>query len=254
MPLEPEFNKKRLARLLEGFKDKLVFDESLLEAVGVFMDRVDGGKKLADLVRKAGLDKGLDLVLAIPCGGVPVGFELALELELPMDLIIVRKILIPWNTEAGYGAVSPDGEYVLNEPLRAYLGFTDDEVREHVRQTYGEVKRRETIFRNDRGYDFVSGHNVLLVDDGIASGYTMLAAIDFLREKGVNEIFIGAPTASLSGIGLLYDKADYLIIPNIRSGIPFFAVADAYVLWYDLSDDEVLEYIDRARKKGILPP
>ncbi len=245
--------KEHLMRLLESFKDKLIFDESLVEATGVFLDRVDGGRRLADLIRRAGLDRELDLVLAIPCGGVPVGFELASELGLALDLVIVRKILIPWNTEAGYGAVSPDGEYILNEPLRTYLGFTDEEVKEHVAQTYREVRRREAVFRNNRSYDFIKGSSVLLVDDGIASGYTMLAAVDFVRRKGASRIVVGAPTASLSGIRLLYDRVDHLVIPNVRSGIPVFAVADAYILWYDLKDEEVLEYIKKAQEKGLLP-
>lgn len=252
MPYYLPISKEALLQALSSFEDRLIFDERLLELTRVFVDRIEGGEKLAELAQLAGISREIDLVLAIPCGGVPVGFVFASKLRVPMDLLIVRKILIPWNTEAGYGAVDPEGSYVLNEELRAYLGFTNREVKEHIDKTLEEIKRRERIFREEASYDFIEGKSVLLVDDGIASGYTMLAAIKFARRKGAKRVIVGAPTASLSGIRLLFDYVDLMIIPNVRSGIPVFAVADAYVVWYDVTDEEVIEYVKEAKKRGIL--
>lgn len=228
---------------------KLCFSEELVEREHVFIDRVDAGVKLAQLVRKCGVSERIDIVLAIPCGGVPVAYTLARELGKPFDMVIIRKILIPWNTEAGYGAVDPDGNYVLNEELRVYLGFSDEEVKSHVKATLKEIRRRERIFRGNRPYNHIRGKHVLLVDDGLASGYTMLVAVKFVKSKGARGVYVASPTASLSSIKLLHNLVDYLIILNVRLGIFGFAVADAYMVWYDVSDEEVLSYIEKARCK-----
>ncbi len=245
-------NRKYLISLLHQFAGRVFFNEDLIEMSFVFSDRENGGKALAELISFLNLTNELNLVLAIPCGGVPVGFVVAKMLGIKLDLLIIRKILIPWNTEAGYGAVDPDGNYIIDEDLRKYLGFTDEDVKEHVRTTFNEVLRREALFRNERSYSHINEKKVLIVDDGIASGYTMLAAINFVKRHGAKSVLIGAPTASLSSIRLLYKDADAIIVPNIRSGFPYFAVADAYILWYDLSDDEVLKLIRLAEKEKLL--
>jgi len=236
---------KDVIKYLRSNFSNLYFDEDLTEKERVFLDRVDAGIKLSQLIRKYNIDEKIDLVLAIPCGGVPVAYTVAKELKKLLDLIIIRKILIPWNTEAGYGAVDPDGTFILNEELRAYLGFTDKEVKEHVQLTLKEIRRRERLFRNSRPYDNVKDKHVLLVDDGLASGYTMLAAVNFVKRKGAKDIYVASPTASLSSIRLLHKHVKYLIVSNVRLGLFGFAVADAYVVWYDVSDEEVLSYLKR---------
>lgn len=238
-------------KYLERLKSKVIFYDHLLELKYVFKDREDGGLTLAKLLVENNAHKDIDYILAIPRGGLPVAYTVSKKLTIKMDIVVVRKVLIPWNTEAGYGAVASDGTTVINEPLREHLGFSAKEVEEHVKITLTEVKRREMLFRGNKGYNTFKNMKVIVIDDGIASGYTMLVAVKFLRNIGASKIYVGAPTASLSSIKLLYPYADMIYVPNIRSDFWGFAVAEAYIKWYDLTDEEVLSIIKRAKSEGL---
>ncbi len=227
---------------------KLIYDKSLLGLYYVFEDREDAGRKLAELLRREVEIPENSMVFAIPCGGVPVAYVVATELGTELDLVICRKILIPWNPEAGYGAVAPDGTYVLNETLVRYLGLSEEDVREGIERTLREIRRREQVFRSGRSYPDLRGRTVIVVDDGIASGYTMLVATRFLKKLGAEKIIVATPTASASSLKLLSGEVDLLCVVNVRSDVFGFAVADAYRNWYDLSDEEVLEYLSRYRR------
>jgi len=239
-------------KYLSSIKDKITYYDHLLELKYVFKDREEGGIVLANLLAENSIAKNLDYVLAIPRGGLPVAYNVAKRLNVEMDIVTVRKVLIPWNTEAGYGAVAPDGTVEINEVLRKHLGFTDKEVREHVQITLSEVLRREKLFRGSKGYDVFKNKKIIVVDDGIASGYTMLVAVKFLRNIGASRVYVGAPTASLSSIKLLYPHADHIYVPNIRSDFRGFAVAEAYIKWYDLTDEEVLTIINKAKSENLM--
>jgi putative phosphoribosyl transferase len=212
----------------------------LREQTFVFSDRHDAGRQLGELIRRSVPDLKDPLVLAIPAGGVPVGKEVARTLNAPLSLAIVRKVRIPGTTESGFGAVTWDGQVLINEPLRAALGLSAAEVEKAVAQTRENVSARVALFAKGKPVPELAGKIVVLTDDGLASGFTMLAAIGSIRRQNPARIIVAVPTASASAAALVAKQADLLVCANIRSGRSF-AVADAYRKWYDLDDREVLE-------------
>jgi putative phosphoribosyl transferase len=205
----------------------------------VFFDRHDAGKQLGACIKTLPALSN-PLVLAIPAGGVPVGKEVAMALGAPLSLAIVRKIRIPGSTESGFGAVTWDGQVLINERLRDALGLSDADVDKAVARTRENVSARIARFSGGREVPAMEGKTVILTDDGIASGFTMLAAIQSVRQRNPARVVVAVPTASASSAALVSRHADTLACLNIRSGRTF-AVADAYQRWYDLEDREVLE-------------
>jgi putative phosphoribosyl transferase len=203
----------------------------------VFSDRHDAGRQLGALLSTVPALRD-PLVLAIPAGGVPVGIEVALALNAPFSLAIVRKIRIPGTTESGFGAVTWDGEVLINEPLRAALGLSAAEVEVAVAETQENVRARLARFMGDRPAPGIRGKTIVLTDDGLASGFTMLAAIQAVRRRKPAAVIVAVPTASASAAAAVARQADRLVCVNIRTGRSF-AVADAYRKWYDLDDREV---------------
>jgi len=219
----------------------IIYEQAYLDMELVFKDRVHAGELLAEKLRSY-VGKKETLVLAIPAGGVPVGHVLAKKLHIPFDVLIIRKIQIPWNTEAGFGAVTSDDITIFNEPLMAQLRLTKKQVEQCRSRTLEVVKERIKKLRGDAPFPELVDKTVILVDDGLASGFTMLAAVKSVRRKKAKKVVVAVPTASKSAIELVAPNVDELICLNIRSG-PIFAVADAYRNWYDLSDDEVIEIL-----------
>jgi putative phosphoribosyl transferase len=205
----------------------------------VFHDRHDAGQQLGAFVRT--LPDIVDpVVLVIPAGGVPVGVMLARALAAPLGLAIVRKIRIPGSTEAGFGAVTWDGNVLINERLRAGLGLSQDQVDYAVAATRKNVRERVQKFFRLKPMPDPAGKTVIVTDDGLASGFTMLAAVRSIRAKKPHRIIIAVPTGSSSSVELVRREADQLVCLNIRSSRSF-AVADAYEQWYDLDDGEVMD-------------
>jgi len=209
---------------------------------GVFADREEAGERLAELL--AGY-RGTDaFVLAIPSGGVPVGLVVADRLELPFDLLILRKIPIPGNPEAGFGALTLDGDLLLNERLVADLGLTPEQIQRLAAPVRDELVARNVRFRHERPFPALEGRTALLVDDGLASGLTLLAGVRLVRRCRPAAIAVAVPTAAAGSVERLAPEVDRIVCPNIRSGRTF-AVARAYRKWYDLSAGEVLELLRR---------
>jgi putative phosphoribosyl transferase len=205
----------------------------------VFSDRQDAGKQLGMFIRSH--RKYPDpVVVAIPAGGIPVGKGVALALSAPFELAIVRKIQIPGNTEAGFGAVTWDGQVVINERLRAALGLSPAEVDAAVTLTRKNVQERISRFTGGRPFPDLAGKTPILVDDGLASGFTMLAAVRSIRASGPAHIIVAVPTASASSAERVAAEVDQLVCLNVRSS-QRFAVAEAYEHWYDLDDREVMK-------------
>jgi predicted phosphoribosyltransferase len=220
---------------------KIIENPAYRDRVSVFRDRFQAGKLLADELREyAG--NGNVIVLAVPAGGVPVGYMVAKELAVPMDVMVVRKVQIPWNTEAGFGAITWDGKIVLNEGLVEQLDLTEEEMETSILRTKRNIQERLRKFRGDKPMPDLKDKVVVLVDDGLASGFTMLAAARSVRERAPKKIIVAVPTASLGAIELLAPEVDEIVCLNIRSG-PSFAVANAYVNWYDLTDEDVLKML-----------
>jgi predicted phosphoribosyltransferase len=204
----------------------------------VFSDRHDAGKQLGVLVKTLPSVHG-SVVLAIPAGGVPVGREIAAALGSRLSLAIVRKIQIPGNPEAGFGAVSWDGQVLINEGLRAVLGLSDADIETEIERTKKNVHERIVRFTHGRALPKMSGKSVILADDGLASGFTMMAAVKSVRPLSPSRIIVAVPTASATSAELVSRNVDQVVCLNIRTSRQF-AVADAYRQWYDLDDREVV--------------
>ena len=223
---------------------RIVEETTYRERRFILLDRLHAGKLLAEKLREYAGRKDI-LLLAVPSGGVPVGYVIAKELGITMDLILVRKVQIPWNTEAGFGALTWDGEIILNESLVQHLGLTEKMIEQSVARTRRIIQERLRKFRGDKPMPAFTGKVVILVDDGLASGFTMLAASNSIEKKKPEKIVIAVPTASIGAIELLRPEVDEIVCLNIRSG-PIFAVADAYKSWHDLTDGEVIEILNKA--------
>ncbi len=221
--------------------EKLKFDPKLYNSFFIFQDRKDAGKQLADFIYED--LKGKDvIVLAIPSGGVPVAKEIAKKLNAPLELLIVRKIQFPWDTEAGFGAMNLDGDVVLNEELTQKLGLTEKTIEIQKEKTWKTLLERNRLFRNNLPFPDLEGKTVVIVDDGLASGYTLRAGIKFVKKRNPKEIIVAVPTCSYDSAVKILPMVDKLYCLNIRDIYPF-AVADAYKEWHDLTPEEVIEIL-----------
>lgn len=208
----------------------------------VFSDREDAGKKLGILLEE---QVGADgMLLAIPSGGVSVAVAMQPYLIWPLELLMVRKIQIPHNPEAGFGAINIDGDRFYNERLLEALHLSWEMIEVQVKKTMETIKQRNTLFRCDTPFPDLSGKDVIIADDGLASGYTMQAAIHLVRKRKPASITVAVPTAAEETAIIISKEIDQLYCLNIRDGYPF-AVASAYLNWHDLSDKDVLGLIGR---------
>ena len=184
------------------------------------------------------------IVLAIPAGGVPVGAAIARELGLSLGVTPVSKVLYPWTTESGFGAVAFDGSVWIDEQAVQNFGLTKQQIEKAIADARVKVERRTAKLSQGKTSTDLSDKTVILVDDGIAAGSTMRTAIAALRRLGAARIVVAVPTASARSLETLRKLADGIVCPDIRGGASF-AVADAYDEWRDLSDDEVEAMLKR---------
>ncbi|MFX1561288.1 MAG: phosphoribosyltransferase [Promethearchaeota archaeon] len=212
-----------------------------------YKDRTEAGQVLASKLVEMEFEKQ-PVVIAIPNGGIPVGVEIAAELDADLDAIIVRKLQIPGNPEAGFGALTSHGALLLNERLVRSVGLNQNQIDMIVRQTQDQIDRRKADYRGLVGIADSSEKDVILVDDGLASGYTMMAAIGSVRTLSPNSITVAVPTASGSAARLVGEKVKVLVCPRVESGF-IFAVANAYKNWYDVPDNEVIEILQSFRDR-----
>ncbi len=212
--------------------------------IGRFSNRSEAGRILAArLLDYEGRDDAV--VLALPRGGVPVGFEIARRLHLGLDVLIVRKLGVPGHEELAMGAIATGGIRLLNRQMIASLGIPQEAVGDVEQREQAELARRERSYRGELPPLDVAGKTVILVDDGIATGSTMLAAIHSLRQRGIARLIVAAPVAPADVIHHLRQQVDELhcaIIPGDFGGVGW---------WYDdfsqTSDEEVHRLLDTAR-------
>ncbi|MDP3880351.1 MAG: phosphoribosyltransferase family protein [Dehalococcoidales bacterium] len=212
----------------------------------LFENRYDAGRQLAMKL----LDyKGQSVVvLAIPNGGVPIALEVALSLEAELDLVISRKIPLPLNPEAGFGAVADDGTVILNEEAVKAIGLTPHQINYQVNQVRVGIRQRSWLYRKDRPPTVVTNKKVIIIDDGLASGYTMMAAVASVRRRQPEEIIVAVPAASAAALEKLEKVADRVVTLAVGTKSRFF-VADFYRYWHDLSSDEVISCLREWRKR-----
>ena len=182
------------------------------------------------------------MVLAIPNGGVPVALEVASALNADLDLVISRKIPLPLNPEAGFGAVADDGTVILNEEAVKRIGLSQQQIEYEASKVRTEIKQRSLLYRGDRPLVRVNGRTVIIIDDGLASGFTMMAAVESVRHHRPREIVVAVPCASAIAVKQLERVADK-VITCFTAFMPRFAVADFYRYWHDVSDNEVIRYL-----------
>ncbi len=202
------------------------------------------------------LAKRIDLrpnsvIFAIPRGGVPVSYGISMEKRIPMDIVVVRKLPIPWNPEAGFGAITLDGSLYLNPEFEGYL--SPKTVEEIARTVLKEVERRNRIYRNGGGYKILSGRVAVVVDDGFASGYTAIAAANFLKKLNPDRIYAVAPVCPVHTKELLENYYDGVFCLVESRELPF-AVASFYEDFHDLTDEEVLSYIEDLKRENLFWP
>jgi putative phosphoribosyl transferase len=204
-----------------------------------FPDRASAGCELARHLPRRRLHD--PVVLALPRGGVPVAREVADRLHAPLDVLVVRKVGAPGREELGLGAVGEDGVTVLDPQLIRYLGLSDEQVERAVAKARDELERRLAATPRADGPVDVAGRDVVVVDDGIATGGTAMAAVDVLRHRGARRVIVAIPVASADGVARLEEVADQVVCPQpIRGG---FAVGAWYDDFHQLTDTEVADLL-----------
>lgn len=202
-----------------------------------FKDRKEAGQKLGEILKKE-IKKDW-LCFAIPNGGVIIGKEIVKKLKVPLRLMVVRKVLYPFTTEAGFGAVDSEGNVVLEE-----TPYEKEIIDKQIEKARKSVLKRLEKFKEFANYKNLSGKKIILTDDGLASGYTMLAGVKFLKRKNVKKIIVAVPCASIGAVNLIKPEVDELISIYIKKELPF-AVADFYENWYDVTDEELLNILKK---------
>ena len=212
----------------------------------MFKNRKDAGEKLAGALERYREEN--PLILAIPRGGVEVGLQVARKLDAEFSLIIARKLPFPDNPEAGFGAIAENGSTFIFENAQYWLsGETIEQIKQ---QQIAEIDRRVKTLRGGNHLPVLAKRTVILIDDGIAMGSTMRAAIELCRNRQAGKIVVAVPVAGKEVAEQIKKKVDELIVLEIPAY--FRAVAEAYERWYDVSDEEVLDLLrERIREKGL---
>ncbi len=219
----------------------------LRNRIAVFRDRAHAGEVLAGLLAELRLERAI--VLAIPAGGVPVAVVIADALSLPLDVAVVSKITLPWNSEVGYGAVAFDGTVRLNDELIARSALEPEEIERGIERATRKVTRRLTRLRGARPMPDVRGMTPVLVDDGLASGFTMRVAVEAVTKGGGSGLVVAVPTGHEASITTLASEVDTVCCANRRGGWGF-AVADAYRAWSDVDEIEATRLLAACWGRG----
>ena len=211
-----------------------------------YQDRADAGQRLASLLSVYAHRQDV-VVLALPRGGVPVGFEVASALGAPFDVFVVRKLGVPGHEELAMGAIASGGVRVLDRNVMRLADVDDVAVERITAVEQRELERREQQFRGDRPFPDLRGKVVILVDDGLATGSTMRAAVAALRLEGPSRVIVAVPVAAPDVCDAFRSVADDIVCA--ATPVPFHAVG----LWYDdftqTTDDEVRELLERAQRR-----
>lgn len=212
--------------------------------MALFKDRVDAGRKLATELSKYA-NRSDVLILALPRGGVPVAFEVAKELNVKMDVFIVRKLGVPGNEELAMGAIASDNIRVLNEDVVRSFQIPERVIDMVAENELRELERRERTYRGDRPNPEIHGSTVILIDDGLATGATMRAAAAALKTKNPAKIVVAVPTAAPDTCEFFGREVDEVIC--VSTPEPFYGVGAWYEDFSQTTDKEVCELLDKAR-------
>jgi predicted phosphoribosyltransferase len=214
-----------------------------MRALEMFQDRRDAGRMLARIVAKV-RDLHDGIVLGLPRGGVPVAYEVACQLNLPLDVFIVRKLGVPGEEELAMGAVASGGTVVINPSIVHHLGISPEVVQAAVQREEVEIERRERAYRNGYPPIRVADRTAILVDDGLATGATMLAAARALRPR-TERVIVAVPVSAERTCNELRGEVDEVICANTPEH--FFAVGAFYRDFTQTTDEEVRSLLSQAR-------
>ena len=210
-----------------------------------FSSRSDAGRQLATELKAMKIEN--PVILALPRGGVPVAAEVARELNAPLDLLLVRKIGVPWQPELAAAAVvdgeSPD--VVLNDSVMSALGLTRADIDGEVGAQLAEIERRRTLYLGDRAPVSVKGCSAIVVDDGIATGTTAKAALQALRRRHPKTVILAVPVGAPDSLAELAQHADRIVC--LQSPPSFYAIGQFYLDFHQLSDEEVIDQLHAAK-------
>jgi predicted phosphoribosyltransferase len=207
-----------------------------------FRDRSDAGQRLAEALG-AYANRPDVLVLALPRGGVPVAAEVAKKLNAPLDVLVVRKLGVPFHPELGMGAIATGGVRIVNREVVDALGIEAEAIEAVAREEQRELERREKAYRGDVPAPKLEGKTVILIDDGIATGSTMLAAVAAARQLKATHIVVAVPTVAASTHEKMREVADKVIALLVPE--EFYAVGQWYENFAQTTDDEVRELLAR---------
>ena len=210
-----------------------------------FNDRTDAGKRLAERLSEY-VNREDVLILALPRGGVPVAFEVAKELNVKMDVFIVRKLGVPGNEELAMGAIASGNIRVLNEDVVRSFRIPQRVIDEATANELRELERRERIYRGNRPTPKISGSTVILIDDGLATGATMRAAVAAVKTKNPAKVIIAVPVAAPDTCSAFGSEVDEVIC--VATPEPFYGVGAWYEDFSQTTDKEVCDFLDRAAK------
>ncbi|HEY5641408.1 MAG TPA: phosphoribosyltransferase [Woeseiaceae bacterium] len=209
----------------------------------IFDDRRDAGRALVAEIQRRELDD--PLILGLPRGGVPVAFEIATALDAELDTLVVRKLGAPFQPELALGAIASGGIKVLNEDvLNRASGLNDSVLTKIIEREKLELARRERVYRGDREHSSLAGRNVVLVDDGMATGATMRAAALAVRSQRPAKLIVAVPTASRDALEMIEPLADEVIC--LEAPPHFYAVGEWYRHFGQTTDDEVRRLLDKS--------
>jgi len=211
---------------------------NMLSRLPLFENRRDAGVKLAAALEE--FRNMSTIVLAIPNGGVPVAVEVANLLDAEMDIIVSRKLPIPLLPGGGFGAVADDGTAIFNEEVLQAINLDEHQINYQVNLVRNEIRQRSLFYRNNRPLAIISGKIAILVDDGLASGYTMLAAVESVRRRNPSRIVVAIPAASAKAVSIVQRTVARVVAYEVADVQRFF-IADYYRYWSDLSDSEGLK-------------
>jgi putative phosphoribosyl transferase len=210
----------------------------------IFENRFDAGHQLAGRLSEfAGRNT---VVLGIPNGGMAVALAVALPLKADLDLVISRKIPLPLSPEGGFGSITDDGTMILNEDLVKQTGLTQQQIDYQVGQVRQDIRARSLLYRRDKRPTTLTGRTVILVDDGLASGYTMRAAIASVKNRKPEKVVVAVPVGPEAIVEEIKKLAGRVVTCAVGTEKVFY-VSDYYRSWYDVSDEDVLAYLKEWR-------
>ena len=201
-----------------------------------FINRTEAGRLLANALQSFA-DRTEVIVLALPRGGVPVGFEVAKALNAPLDLMLVRKLGVPWRSELAMGAIASGGAKILNQDVITMYNISTETIDEVANTEQIELQRRYQTYRDDLPVPDLKNRCVILVDDGVATGATMRAAVAALRQAGPSEVVVAVPVGAPETLKLLHDEADKVIC--LAAPDMLFSIGQWYSDFTQVTDGEV---------------